>query len=131
MCVRTPAPSSGSAHGIVNRVRPHIVLTKRHSMTLTPCTLCKSLVMTRQGSRNRWVTGCQFGRDILAYSTVSVLYSSSRMKIPNIRRPRSLPITDIAWERSGRVLDSRPRGRGFDRQRRNCVVALSKNINPS
>ena len=34
--VRTPAPSSGSACGIVNWVRPHIVLAKRHSMTLTP-----------------------------------------------------------------------------------------------
>ena len=61
----------------------------------------------------------------------SVLYSSSRMKIPNLRRPRSLLITDITWERSGRVLDSRPRDRGFDHHRRNCVVSLSKNINPS
>ena len=33
--VRTPATSSGSAHGIVNWVRPHIVLAKRLSMTLT------------------------------------------------------------------------------------------------
>ena len=29
---------------------------------------------------------------------------------------------------SGRVLDSRPKGRGFERH---CVVSLSKNINPS
>ena len=36
--VQTPAPSSESARGIVNWVRPHIVdmLAKRHSMTLTP-----------------------------------------------------------------------------------------------
>ena len=33
--VRTPAPSSGSVRGIVNRARPHIGLAKRHSMTLT------------------------------------------------------------------------------------------------
>ena len=33
--VRTPAPSSGSARGIVNWVRPHIVLAKRLSMTIT------------------------------------------------------------------------------------------------
>ena len=33
--VWTPAPYSGSARGIVNWVRPHIVLAKRHSMTLT------------------------------------------------------------------------------------------------
>ena len=31
----------------------------------------------------------------------------------------------------GRVLDSRPRGRGFEPHRRHCVVYLSKNINPS
>ena len=32
---------------------------------------------------------------------------------------------------NGRVLDSRPKGRGFEPQRRHCVVSLSKNINPS
>ena len=32
---------------------------------------------------------------------------------------------------SGRVLDSRPKGRGFEPLRRHCVVSLSKNINPS
>ena len=32
---------------------------------------------------------------------------------------------------SGRVLDSRPRGLGFEPYRRHCVVSLSKNINPS
>ena len=32
---------------------------------------------------------------------------------------------------SGRVLDSRPQGRGFEPYRRHCVVSLSKNINPS
>ena len=32
---------------------------------------------------------------------------------------------------SGRVLDSRPRGRGFEPHRRHYVVSLSKNINPS
>ena len=32
---------------------------------------------------------------------------------------------------SGRVLDSRPRGRGFKPHRRHCVVSLSKNINSS
>ena len=34
-------------------------------------------------------------------------------------------------ERSGRVLDWRPRGRGFEPHRRHCVVSLSKNINHS
>ena len=32
---------------------------------------------------------------------------------------------------SGRVLDSRSRGRGHEPHRRHCVVSLSKNINPS
>ena len=32
---------------------------------------------------------------------------------------------------SGRVLDLRPKGRGFQPHRRHCVVSLSKNINPS
>ena len=31
---------------------------------------------------------------------------------------------------SGRVLDLRPKGRGFEPHRRHCVVSLSKNINP-
>ena len=29
------------------------------------------------------------------------------------------------------MLDSRPKGRGFEPHRRRCVVSLSKNINPS
>ena len=32
---------------------------------------------------------------------------------------------------SGRMLDSRPRGCGFEPHRRHCIVSLSKNINPS
>ena len=32
---------------------------------------------------------------------------------------------------SGRVLDSRPKGRGFEPHRRHCVVSLSKNNYPS
>ena len=32
---------------------------------------------------------------------------------------------------SGKVLDSRPKGRGSEPHRRHCVVSLSKNINPS
>ena len=34
-------------------------------------------------------------------------------------------------ELSGRVLDSRPKGRGFEPHQRHCNVSLSKNINPS
>ena len=32
---------------------------------------------------------------------------------------------------SGRVLDSRMKGRGFEPHQRHCIVSLSKNINPS
>ena len=32
---------------------------------------------------------------------------------------------------SGRMLDSRPRGRGLEPHRRHCVVSLGKSINPS
>ena len=43
--------------------------------------------------------------------------------------------TDIIYKGaqwlSGRVPDSRPRGRGFESHRCHCVVSLSKDINPS
>ena len=39
-------------------------------------------------------------------------------------------IVGVQWL-SGRVLDWRPKGRGFEPHRRHCVVSLSKNINPS
>ena len=56
--------------------------------------------------------------------------------------PTGLYLNDIYFNRqhelegaqwlSGRVLDSRPRGRRlFEPHLRNCVVSLSKNINPS
>ena len=40
------------------------------------------------------------------------------------------PWFGVQWL-SGRVLDSRPKGRGIEPHRRHCVVSLSKNINPS
>ena len=40
------------------------------------------------------------------------------------------PVMGVQWL-SGRVLDSRPRGGGFEPHRRHYVVSLSKNINPS
>ena len=39
-------------------------------------------------------------------------------------------MTGAQWL-SGRVLDSRPRGHGFEPHMRHCVVSLRKNINPS
>ena len=40
-------------------------------------------------------------------------------------------VKPLSRERSGRVLDSRLRGCGFEPHRHYCVVSLSKNINPS
>ena len=42
----------------------------------------------------------------------------------------SIPYLGAQWL-SGRVLDSRPKGRRFEPHRRHCIVSLSKNINPS
>ena len=39
-------------------------------------------------------------------------------------------VEGVRWL-SGRVLDLRPKGRGFELHWRHCVVSLSKNINPS
>ena len=38
---------------------------------------------------------------------------------------------EVAGRLSGRVLDSRLRGSGFEPHWHHCVVSLSKNINPS
>ena len=46
------------------------------------------------------------------------------------RNYRKVTMVGAQWL-SGRVLDSRPKGRGFEPHRRHCVVSLSKNINPS
>ena len=44
--------------------------------------------------------------------------------------PTLKPIKGAQWL-SGRALDSRPKGCGFEHHQRHCVVSLSKNINPS
>ena len=43
----------------------------------------------------------------------------------------SIWLDTMSRELSGRVLYSRPKGRGLEPHRRHCVVSLSKNINPS
>ena len=80
----------------------------------------------------------------LQYGNISDLYkdqeTSNWMKtqpcICPIQRPlagynKSQEHFEGAQWLSGRVLDSRPKGRGFEPHRRHCVVSLSKNINPS
>ena len=47
-----------------------------------------------------------------------------------------IPFVFICWGvgaqwLSGKVLDSKPKGRGFEPHQRHCVVSLSKNIKPS
>ena len=52
----------------------------------------------------------------------------------NLIQARETPYTSKCEEAqwlSGRVLDMRPRGRGFEPHRCHCVVSSSKNINPS
>ena len=56
---------------------------------------------------------------------------SAKLKLPpNISVSQCTVKWGAQWL-SGRVLDLRPKGRGFEAHRRHCVVSLSKNINPS
>ena len=63
----------------------------------------------------------------------SLLFQTKRTKSISASRVK----TQYGRERvgtqwlSGRVLDSRPRGREFESHRRHCIVSLSKNFNPS
>ena len=63
-------------------------------------------------------TGPDSLKNHIAYSSILILSSAKNKQ------------KKAQWL-SGRVLDSRPRGRGFESHRRHCVVSLSKNINPS
>ena len=51
-------------------------------------------------------------------------------QIPHLTQDTTWESEEAQWL-SGRVLDLRPKGRGFEPHRRHCVVSLSKNINPS
>ena len=61
-------------------------------------------------------------------------YSGTNPPVSVLSQGRTLQVYErflgAQWL-SGRVLDSRPKGRGFEPQWRHCVVSLSKNINPS
>ena len=59
------------------------------------------------------------------------VYHSKNHVIPHSVIVAILDIISEAQWLSGRVLDSRPRGRGFEPHQRHCVVSLSKNIIPS
>ena len=62
------------------------------------------------------------------YTVLSILLGDlAKRKLSACLVPRLL---GAQWL-SGRVLDSKPRGIGFESHRRHCVVSLSKNINPS
>ena len=49
---------------------------------------------------------------------------------PAVADPEGFIFGRAQWL-SGRVFNSRPRGRGSEPHRRHCVVSFSKNINPS
>ena len=59
-----------------------------------------------------------------------VVIKQDNLKLLSLKAPATIGSAVAQWL-SGRVLDSRPRGRGFEPHRRHCVVSLSKNINPS
>ena len=63
-------------------------------------------------------------------------YSSQGLHFSNTQNMEVDDVSDqnFSWNAQwliGRVLDSRPKGRGFEPHRRHCAVSLSKNINPS
>ena len=51
--------------------------------------------------------------------------ASHFMRMQVYDSPQLLSLTGVQWL-SGRVLDSRPRGRGFEPHRRHCVVVLEQ-----
>ena len=65
------------------------------------------------------------------WTYVLTLYQRSIGFIQGVLHGLSMKAAIGAQRLSGRVLDSRPEGRGFEPYRRHCVVSLSKNINPS
>ena len=58
------------------------------------------------------------------------MFTSECSILSLILSPSSSTLLGVQWL-SGRVLDSRLKGRGFEPHRRHCVVSLSKNIIPS
>ena len=64
------------------------------------------------------------------YSSLSVEFPCATAK-PHDRYFLLTNFVQGAQWLTGRVLDSRPKGRGFEPHRSHCVVSLSKNINPS
>ena len=69
-----------------------------------------------------YFTGC--------FCLFEVLYPSQQLWSVHLTWHSLLFEVGAQWL-SGRALDSRPKGRGFEPHRRHCVVSLSKNINPS
>ena len=58
---------------------------------MSTCTLFKPLVMTQQGSRNRWVIGATLAEICFAYSMASVLFSSKSDENPEFTKTSKSP----------------------------------------
>ena len=74
------------------------------------------------------------GKNMLPMGSIFFTLKVDCMMIDNNRQNLTVLIYQsiiIPWENSGKVLDSRPRGRGLEPHRRHCVVSLTKNSNPS
>ena len=70
------------------------------------------------------------GLHVLRSNTTWPCYLRRQLSLKHIDLSNDWKSKGAQWL-SGRVLDSRPRGRGFEPHRRHCVVSLSKHINPS
>ena len=119
------APCSGStlfASILISSVMLGDYLQQRHfQMLFCLGALRVNLIEPTQSAHSLFIgQGFLFrGIIISSYRDIILQYSAVTVKILGAQ-----------WL-SGRVLDSRPRGRGFEPHRRNCVVSLSKNINHS
>ena len=67
--------------------------------------------------------------DYMSYFLLKQLYSHEETTVYTItdyyKQPRMITHMGAQWL-SGRVLDSRPKGRGFELHRRHCVVILEQ-----
>ena len=73
------------------------------------------------------INGVASGSYVVEVSNPDYIFEASRVDIT----AKGIQVTLHSRELSGKVLDSQPRGRGFEPHWLHCVMSLSKNINPS
>ena len=65
-------------------------------------------------------------KPMATYPLALLHIASHKSDISGLKDTLNVMPKEVAQWLSGRVLDSRPRGRGFEPHRRHCVVSLSK-----